>query len=576
MRNVFAILLPYRTTIIIALFFMLTELAVELWQPLLMSRIINQGIEQQNLSIVLQWGGLMVLLALVGFASGIINSFYAARVSQGFGFDVRKQLFQKIQTFSFTNLNQFSTATLITRVTSDVSVLQNAVFMGLRIMMRAPLMMLGGLILALMIDLKLALILAVVIPLLFLFLMWSMTKAFKLFTSVQKRLDRTNGVLRENLLGMKLIKAFVRSKHEIKRFTEANEQLMKRTVTALQLIEFTAPLLLLLMNLSVLVILWMGNVEVIGEGANVGEVVAVVNYAARITGAFSAISMIIMNLSRAKASLHRIEDVLTTEVDMTDSEQASANLQIIKGKIEFNDVHFGYENSSTDILKSISFIANAGETIAIMGATGAGKSSLFQLIPRLYDVNCGSIKIDDNDIRNMQMSTLREQIGYVPQEAMLFSGTVKDNILWGKDDASMEEVIEAARNAQIHDTIMKLPNQYDTIIGQKGVNLSGGQKQRLSIARALIRKPKILLLDDSTSALDLKTEARLLKALHKYPCTILIITQKVATALQADNIIILEDGQLLAQGSHELLYRTSDLYQQIVSSQFGKEGVPHA
>lgn len=576
MRNLFAILFPYRTAIIIALFFMLTELAVELWQPLLMSRIINQGIEQQNLSIVLQWGGLMVLLALVGFASGIINSFYAARVSQGFGFDTRKQLFQKIQSFSFTNLNQFSTATLITRVTSDVSVLQNAVFMGLRIMMRAPLMMLGGLILALMIDLKLAFILAVVIPLLFLFLMWSMTKAFKLFTSVQRRLDRTNGVLRENLLGMKLIKAFVRSGHEIKRFTEANEQLMKRTVAALQLIEFTAPLLLLLMNLSVLVILWIGNTEVIGGGANVGEVVAVVNYAARITGAFSAISMIIMNLSRAKASLHRIEDVLETEVDMTDSEHANANWQITKGKIEFNNVHFGYENSSTDILKSISFVANAGETVAIMGATGAGKSSLFQLIPRLYDVNSGSIKIDDHDIRTMQMSTLREQIGFVPQEAMLFSGTVKDNILWGKDDASMEEVIEAAQNAQIHDTIMKLPNQYDTVIGQKGVNLSGGQKQRLSIARALIRKPQILLLDDSTSALDLKTEARLLKALHKYPCTILIITQKVSTALKADNIILLEDGQLLAQGSHELLYRTSDLYQQIVSSQFGKEGVSHA
>lgn len=575
MRKVFSFLHPYRRAMSIALLFMFAELIVELLQPLLMSKIINQGIEGQNLSFVIQWGGLMVLLAIAGFACGIINSFYAAHVSQNFGFDLRKQLFHKIQSFSFANFNQFPTATLITRVTSDVTQMQNVVFMSLRIMMRAPLIMIGGLIMALIIDAKLALILAVVVPALLLFLVWSMSRAFKLFRSVQERLDHANGVLRENLLGMRLIKAFVRYRHEIKRFTQANEQLMNRTVAALRVIELTIPLLLLIMNLSVILILWYGYIEVNTGGANVGNVVAVVNYAARITGAFSAISMIIMNISRAKASVNRISDVFEAEVDIIDSEKANDNGLFTEGKIEFNDVHFQYEDSLLPILKSITFTAIPGETIAIMGATGSGKSSLFQLIPRLYDVNGGSIRIDHTDIRSMKLNQLRKQIGYVPQEAMLFTGTVMENILWGKENASMDEIIQAAQQAQIHETILKLPLQYETIIGQKGVNLSGGQKQRLSIARALIRKPKILLLDDSTSALDLKTEAKLLAAIHTYSCTTLIITQKVSTALQADRIILLDDGQLLAQGSHDLLYRTSELYQQIVSSQFGKEGVRH-
>jgi len=575
MKYLFKLLSPYKKAASIALFFMLAELFVELFQPLLMSRIINDGIERMDLQSTMILGGFMVLLAFVGFACGIINSFYAARVSQGYGFDLRKQLFQKIQSFSFANFNQFPTSTLITRVTSDVNILQQFVFMGLRIMMRAPLMMIGGLIMAFIIDAKLALILGVVIPLLLVFLIWSMTRAYRLFSSVQRRLDHTNGVLRENLLGIRLIKAFVSFRQEIRRFTQSNEQLMERTVAALRIIELTVPLLLLAMNLSILFILWSGHLEVIGGGSNVGDVVAVVNYTTRITGAFSAISMVIMNISRAKASANRISEVMEEKVDIYDTEDSNANLQITSGHIAFKQVNFSYSENTLPILESISFTVNPGQTVAIMGATGSGKSSLFQLIPRLYDVKSGSVQIDHTDVRKMKLDVLRKQIGFVPQDPTLFTGTVRENIMWGKEDATMEEVIEAARHAQLHDTIMKLPLQYETVVGQKGVNLSGGQKQRMSIARALIRKPAILLLDDSTSALDLQTEAKLLAAIATYACTTLIITQKISTAMHADMTLLLDNGQLIAQGNHEQLLHNSELYKQIVTSQFGKEGVPH-
>ncbi|MFL1676297.1 ABC transporter ATP-binding protein [Paenibacillus dendritiformis] len=575
MRKILSFLRPYRGPMSFALALMLVELIVDLWLPLLMARIINEGIVAHHLPSVVKWGGLMVGLALFGFVCGIVNSYYAAHVSQNFGYDIRKHLFEKIQSFSFSNFSRFPTATLITRVTSDVTTMQNVVFMGLRIMMRAPLMMIGGLVMALLVNFRLALILAVVTPVLFILLVWLMNKAFLLFRSVQDRLDRVNGVLRENLFGMRLIKAFVRDKHEVDRFEEANGQLMDRTVAALRLIEFTVPLLLLLMNGSILFVLWYGGLGVQSGSTDLGEVVAVVNYTTRITGALSMVSMIMMNLSRAKASAQRIADVLQSEVDVTDAADADPDAVVSEGRVEFQHVSFHYPDTEAPVLQDVSFTVGSGETIAIMGATGSGKSSLFQLIPRLYDVSEGRVLLDGMDVRRMTMEQLRRHIGYVPQEVMLFSGTVKDNIRWGKQDASDDEVMEAAQRAQIHDTIMKLPRQYDTMLGQKGINLSGGQKQRLSIARALIRKPKLLLLDDSTSALDVKTEARLLEALGANPCTTLIITQKISTALQADAVILIDDGRILDQGSHDELMRRSELYRRIVQSQFERgEGVP--
>lgn len=575
--KILSFLKPYRIAVAVGLVLMLVELSVELLQPLLMAKIIDAGILAKDLSTVMKWGGIMVGISLMAFLGGVINSFFASHVSQSFGYDVRISLFKKIQSFSFTNFNQFPTASLITRMTNDITQIQNTVFMSLRIMLRAPLSILGAAILALVVDFKLGLYLAVVIPLLILFLIWAMNKGGRLFRTVQEKLDGVNSVMRENLIGMRLIKALLRRSHELKRFTTASDNLKKQTVSALRLMETTAPVLLLVMNLGILGVLWLGNIQVNNGEAQVGEVVAIVNYATRITASLSPLSFIIMAFSRAKASSRRVMNVLETEIDLVDSEEPTpSSFPAIDGKVVFERVSFHYPNTVPPVLTEISFVAQPRQTVAILGATGSGKSSLFQLIPRLYDVDDGAVLIDDQDVRTMKLESLRKKMGFVPQEALLFTGTVRENIAWGKENASMEEIIEAAKASQIHETICKLPKQYETKLGQKGASLSGGQKQRLSIARALVRKPRLLLLDDSTSALDLKTEAKLLQALRKYTCTTLIITQKISTAIEADKILLLEDGKLLTEGTHSDLLGKSLLYQQIFQSQFGKEELAHA
>ncbi|GLB59871.1 ABC transporter ATP-binding protein [Cytobacillus sp. NCCP-133] len=571
MVRILSYIKPYRIAAAVALLLMLTELVVELIQPLLMAKIIDNGIMKNDLQEVMKWGGLMAGASFAAFAAGVINSFYAAHVSQSFGFDVRKSLYEKVQSFSFANFNRFPTSSLITRMTNDITQLQNTVFMSLRIMMRAPLLIIGGLGMAFVVNTKLALILSAVAPFLFLFLFWVMGKGGAKFKVVQEKLDAVNSVMQENLSGMRLIKAFVRRNHEVKRFTGTNEDLRDGTVKALRLMEVTMPVLLLIMNLSILGVLWFGSIQVNTGDVKVGEVVAIINYATRITAAFSIFSWIIMAFSRASASANRVTEILETDVDLADLSDSRKDLTVNAGKIEFANVSFQYPEMSEKVLENISFIINPGETVAILGATGAGKTSLFQLIPRLYDVTGGEVKIDGHDVREMKMENLRRKVGFVPQEALLFTGSVKENISWGKEGAAMEEMTAAAVNAQIHETIMKLPQQYDTRVGQKGVNLSGGQKQRLSIARALVRMPKILLLDDSTSALDMKTEAKLLGALREYTCTNLIITQKIRTAMEADRILLLEDGKLLAEGDHDSLLKTSELYKRIFQSQSEEE-----
>ncbi|HYK72304.1 MAG TPA: ABC transporter ATP-binding protein, partial [Pseudoneobacillus sp.] len=518
--------------------------------------------------------GIMLGISVLAFLSGIINSFYAGHTSQSFGYELRNQLFMKVQSFTFTQLSRFPASSLITRLTNDVTQLQNTVFMSLRIMLRAPLLVVGGVVMALTVNAKLALMFVVMIPVLVVILIWAMKKAGKLFKSVQGKLDQVNGVMRENLSGMRVIKAFFRGKYEEERFSHSNEALMKRTMSALRLIEFTMPALMLVMNLSLLLVLWYGNMELQKGNVKVGEVVAIIQYGTRVTAALSILSMIVMVFSRAKASAERVSEILTIEADGLEG-SALPSTEKVTGQVEFNDVTFRYPGTERPVLEDVSFIAGAGETIAIMGATGSGKTSLVQLILRLYDANQGSIIIDNKDINTYDVENLRRSIGFVPQEGFLFTGTIKENLAWGKEDVSNEEMLEATMDAQIHETIMKLPNQYLTRIGQKGVNLSGGQKQRISIARALVRKPKILILDDSTSALDLKTEALLLSALKKYTCTTFIITQKISTAMEADQILLIEDGNLLAKGSHEELLKHSALYQQIVDSQFGEGGIHH-
>jgi ATP-binding cassette subfamily B multidrug efflux pump len=575
MKKVLCYLKPHRIAIGAAISLMLLELFVELINPLLMAKIIDHGILGEDLSVVLKWGGVMIGLSFLAFTAGIINSFYAAHVSQSFGYDVRKGLYEKVQAFSFANFNLFPASSLITRMTNDITQLQNTVFMGLRIMLRAPLIVIGGVVMAMLVNVKLALLLVLAIPFLFVFLLWVLKKGAILFLFVQEKLDGVNSVMRENLSGIRLIKAFLRRNHEINRFTTSNTELKDRTVSALRFMELTMPVLLLVMNLGILGVLWFGSLEVGTGKATVGEVVAIINYATRITAALSIFSWIIMAFSRARASANRVTDVLETEIDLLDTDDMDPSLRFVNGKIVFDQVSFQYPDSHSPVLQNISFVAEPGQTIAILGATGSGKSSLFQLIARLYDINKGNIFIDDHNVCTMKLEHLRGQIGFVPQESLLFTGTVQENIAWGKDNASLDEIIEAAESAQIHETIDRLPQKYDTKIGQKGVNLSGGQKQRISIARALVRKPKILLLDDSTSALDLKTEAKLLQSLKKYTCTTLIITQKISTALESDKILLLEEGQLLAEGNHEYLLNNSSLYQQIFRSQFGEEAYNH-
>ncbi|QPA32637.1 ABC transporter ATP-binding protein [Thermaerobacillus caldiproteolyticus] len=572
MQHVLSYLKPYRKWMIVAWIFMLIELFVELWQPLLMEKIIDHGVISKNLHIIWTWGAVMLGTSLLAFASGIANSFVAAHVGQQYGFDLRKHLFEKIQSFSFANFEQFSTASLITRMTNDVTQMQNMVFMSLRIMLRAPLLVVFGVVMSLFVHVQLALIFVVTVPLLLVFLIWMMNKAAAWFSVVQQALDRVNSVMRENLAGMRLIKAWMRGTYEQERFTKANETLMTRTISVLRLIETITPVLLFVMNMAIIVILSVGRMEIHTGSATAGQVVAVVNYTTRITTALSIFTFITMAFSRARASAQRISDVFTAQVDIVDDERAhDTNIQ--EGEVRFDHVSFRYPNSHSFVLKDISFVVRPHETVAILGATGAGKSSLLQLIPRLYDAIEGRVLIDGIDVRQMKQESLRTYIRFVPQDILLFSGTIEDNIRFGKEDASMEDIIQAAKHAQIHETIMKFPKGYDTLIGQKGVNLSGGQKQRLSIARALVGTPKILLLDDSTSALDLKTEGKLLQALKTYTCTTFIVTQKIQTAMEADTIFLLDDGVLLAKGSHNELLQTSDLYRKMVESQFGKKGL---
>ncbi len=516
------------------------------FSPLILAKVIDDGIVAEDMGVVLWWGSIMIGMSLLAFTSGIINSFYAAHTSQSTGYDIRAQLYQKVQDFSLANLQKFQTSSLITRLTNDVTQIQNTIFMGLRIMLRAPLLVIGGTIMALIVNARLALFLVVTIPVLIFFLIWMMRKGSVAFKQVQLKLDRVNHVIRENLAGMKLVKAFVRRRHEAKRFSKENEELKDKTVYALRLMEVTMPILLLLMNASIIGVLWFGNVQVQAGGVQVGEIVAIINYVTRITGALTVFAMIVMVFSRSRASAERISEVLDTEVDLRDGQGALPQLSDVTGSsISFQNVSFSYPEIKEPALRELSFNVQGGQTIAILGGTGSGKTSLFQLIPRLYDVGEGAIRIDGTDIRAMKIKEVRQMIGYVPQEALLFSGSIKDNIAWGSETASFEDIVQAAKDAQIHQMIERLPNQYETKIGQKGVNLSGGQKQRLSIARALVRKPRILLLDDSTSALDVETEASLLTALRKYSCTILLITQKLGTAKSADEIFLLNDGEII-------------------------------
>lgn len=585
MKTVLPVLKMYRIPIAAAVALMLIELAVELAQPVIIARMIDDGIDRHDLGVVLRWGAVLLACSLVAFTSGVVNSFYSAHTSQGLGNELRDRLFRSIQSFAYADLNRFSTATLITRLTNDVTQVQNMVFMSMRIALRAPLLVIGGVTMSFVVDARLALYFLAGVPFLAVFLFVAVNRVRRWFRSVQEKLDGVNLVLEENLAGMRLIRAFLRSPHETRRFDDASGQLMDRTISALRLTETILPTILLVMNAGLMAVLWFGSREINAGTASVGDVVAIVNYTTRTTGALSIISMIIMAFSRAAASARRISEIMEAKsnrpasVEFAAEQPADVKVRkeaAFQGDIVFDGVSFRYPGTAAPILQDISFHVPAKANAAILGATGSGKTTLLLLLARLYEASAGRILLDGIDLRRIDPDALRHRIGFVPQENILFTGTVRDNIAWGKEDASMEEIVEAARRAQIHDTIMGFPHQYDTMLGQRGVNLSGGQKQRLSIARALVKRPDLLLLDDCTSALDLKTEANLLRALKDLDCTTLIVTQKISTAAKADRIVLLDDGRLLACGTHEELLQTSDLYRRICASQLGEEANRHA
>lgn len=569
MKTVFSYTKPYSFLIGVALFLMLLELTVELLQPLVIASIIDDGIVAGDQDTIIRLGLVLVGLSLVAFISGVVNSYFASHVSHSFSFDVRREVYQRVQSFSLAMFNKFPASGLITRMTSDVQLIQQVLYMSLRIMLRAPLLVIGSMVMAFVVNAQLAIYLIIVFPILLAFLYVMVRKGVVYFSFVQQRLDKVNRMVQENLQAVRLIKAYLRGKYEANRFSEVAGSLKTDTVKAFRIMEIILPVLLFGMNVSLLAVIWFGAFEIQAGDAQIGELVAIVNYAMRMTGAFSMFSFIIMAFARAKASSDRIEEILLA--DDGDEVVQGATVPVEEGAVRFDDVSFVYPGTSRQVLQNISFELAPREKLAIMGATGSGKTSLLQLIPRFYEATEGSVSVHGQDVREWDLQELRKTIGLVPQQSMLFTGSISDNLSWGKEHAELPELTEAAEKAQIDETVQRFPKGYKTRVGQKGVNLSGGQKQRLSIARALVRKPSILILDDSTSALDVKTESALWAELDKEQATTLLVTQKVRTAMRADRILLLEDGIASAYGTHAELLDSSSLYREIALSQQAEE-----
>lgn len=574
MRRLFSYLKPYRTAAIAAPLLMLLEVAADLIQPKMMARIVDIGIANRDLAYVYRTGAGMIGIALIGLIGGTGATIFSCTVAADYGKDLRGGLFEKVQSFSFAELDRFKTASLITRLTNDVTQIQHIVMLSLRMLVRAPLLAVGGVMMALSINAGLASVLLISLPLLGVALTLIMSKSFPMFTVVQKRIDKLNCVMRENLTGARVVRAFVRSGYEKDRFGKANEGLSKASLRAVRTVNLTAPAMMAALNISLVAVLWFGGIKVDFGTMSVGEVMAFVNYITQILMALQMVAFLTVNISRAKASSERLAEVLDAESSITGPlapEGAPG-----EGKVEFRNVSFCYEGASGDpVLKNVDVTAFPGRTLAILGATGSGKSTLVNLIPRFFDPTEGTVLVDGTDVRDMDLAGLRASVGMVLQDPVLFTGTIRDNIMWGKADATDEEVTEAAKAAQAHDFITSLPEGYDTVVGQKGANLSGGQKQRLAIARALVRKPRVLVLDDSTSAIDMGTEERLQAALKEYMRgrTTIVIAQRISSVMDADEIIVLEDGEVVARGTHHQLVEGSEIYRDIVRSQLGAEVV---
>ena len=558
------------TCAILAPIAMCLEVVMDLLQPTLLSKIIDIGIANGDLNYVLAVGVKMVIAAIVGLFAGAICSYLAAVASMKLGEGIREGLFDKIQTLSFLELDKLKTSSLITRLTNDVTQLQMMMNIALRMMVRAPLTAIGGLVMAVILSKELSSIFLVALPIILISILFIVKKSLPLFTSVQQRIDNINTVMRESILGVKVIKAFAIEKTQEERFNEANNNLTNESIASQNMNLILWPIATLIMNLTVVAVLWFGGNMVNVGSLEIGKIMAFINYLLQIMGSVVMVINIMLTFSRASASATRINEVFDTESSIKDKDD---NVTVENFDIEFKNVYFRYNEHSENVLENISFSAKQGETIGIIGSTGCGKSSFVNLIPRLYDATEGEILIGGVNIKDISLSQLRENIGIVLQENILFGGTIESNLRFGNENADELDMESSAKDAQAYEFIMNKENTYKSEVEQRGKNLSGGQKQRLSIARTLIRDPKIFIMDDSSSALDMATEAKLQNSIKNRmkDSTVLVIAQRISGVMDADKIIVMDDGRISDIGTHEELIRRNDIYRSIAVSQLGEE-----
>lgn len=574
MKRYWKYIKPYLPAFIIGPLMMIVEVIGEVVLPKLMANIINVGVANGSVGYITGTGALMILVALLMMAGGVGGAYFGAKAAVSFAADLRKDAFDKVQTFSFANLDQFSTGSLITRLTNDITQVQNLINMALRMMLRAPGMLIGALIMAFVMNAELAVIVLIVIPILVGAIAVLIKIAFPKFKIMQKKLDALNSNIQEMLTNVRVIKSFVRGDYEEKKFAASNEDLKQTSLGAFKTIIIVMPLMMLMMNGTTLAVVWFGGRQIIVGNMQVGDLTAFTTYIVQILMSLMMLAMVILQSSRALASLSRIREILDTEVDLNDEHCKEPDKIVSSGRVEFRDVSFRYYKENKEaVLSHISFAVKSGQTLGIIGSTGSGKTTLVQMIPRLYDVDEGEVLVDGVNVKDYTLENLREGVGMVLQKNVLFSGSILENLMWGDENASMEEVRKAAQAAQADGFVSSFTGGYEMDLGQGGVNVSGGQKQRLCIARALLKKPKILILDDSTSAVDTATEAKIRESFagELKNTTKIIIAQRISSVQEADEIMVLDDGKIVGFGKHEDLLASCEAYQEIYYSQMDKE-----
>lgn len=559
--------LPY---FILAPFMMLIEVGGDVFMPSLVADIINVGAANRDVAYIIRTGVLMIALAFVMMLGGVGSAYFAAKASMNFGADLRKDMFHKVQQFSFANIDKFSTGSLVTRLTNDITQLQNTIMMGLRMLFRAPGLLIGAVIMAFRLNRSLAMILLVVLPILAIGIATIVRIGFPRFGKMQEKLDRLNSSIQENLTNVRVIKSFVREDYQNERFREANTDLKDAGMSAFKVVIFQMPLMSLIMNITTLAVVWFGGRQIMVGDMEVGDLTAFTTYITQVLMSLMMLAMVLLQSTRAVASSRRISEVLDTELDLTDEASGEKERAVKRGKIEFRNVSFRYyKDNNEKVLDNINLTINPGETVGIIGSTGCGKTTLVQMIPRLYDADEGEVLVDDLNVREYSLQNLRDGVGMVLQKNILFSGSIIDNLRWGDESADTETIREAARAACADDFINSFSDGYETQLGQGGVNVSGGQKQRLCIARALLKKPAILILDDSTSAVDTATEARIRQAFATTlkNTTKIMIAQRISSVMEADKIIVMDEGKIVGLGTHEKLLADCEPYQEIYDSQ---------